>query len=149
MIEQNHSVEDNHIKFLKNWTLPIAIVIGIILYFIFHLVPFLSPIAKWYAPYNGNVLPDFMFLILFVIFCKVDFRKLLPVKWHFWICLQQILFVFSLVGVIVAFKLHNEALIMLEAILVCIIGPCAAATAVKCLDITWNTNCEGRLLTIY
>ncbi|WP_434502849.1 transporter [Prevotella sp.] len=118
------------IKFLKNWTLPIAIVVGIILYFIFHLVPFLSPIAEWYAPYNGNVLPDFMFLILFVIFCKVDFRKLLPVKWHFWICLQQILFVSSLVGIIVAFKLHNEALIMLEAILVCIIGPCAAATAV-------------------
>ena len=113
------------IKFLKNWTLPIAIVVGIILYFIFHLVPFLSPIAEWYAPYNGNVLPDFMFLILFVIFCKVDFRKLLPVKWHFWICLQQILFVSSLVGIIVAFKLHNEALIMLEAILVCIIGPCA------------------------
>ena len=48
------------IKFLKNWTLPIAIVVGIILYFIFHLVPFLSPIAEWYAPYNGNVLPDFM-----------------------------------------------------------------------------------------
>ena len=40
------------ISFFKNWTLPIAIVIGIILYLIFHLVPFLSPIAEWYAPYN-------------------------------------------------------------------------------------------------
>ncbi|WP_018464400.1 hypothetical protein [Segatella paludivivens] len=70
------------ISFFKNWTLPIAIVIGIILYLIFHLVTFLSPIAEWYAPYNENVLPVFMFLILFVTFCKIDFRKLLPVKWH-------------------------------------------------------------------
>jgi BASS family bile acid:Na+ symporter len=118
------------IKFLKDWTLPVAIVTGIIVYITFHFIPFLSPVAEWYAPYNGNVLPDFMFLILFVTFCKVDFRKLFPVKWHFWISLQQVLFVFSLVGVIVAFKLHGEALIMVEAVLVCIIGPCAAAAAV-------------------
>ena len=68
------------IKFLKDWTLPVAIVTGIIVYITFHFIPFLSPVAEWYAPYNGNVLPDFMFLILFVTFCKVDFRKLFPVK---------------------------------------------------------------------
>jgi len=70
------------IRFLKNWTLPIAIVIGIIVYFTFHFIPFLSLIAEWYAPYNENVLPVFMFLILFVTFYKVEFRKLLPVTWH-------------------------------------------------------------------
>ncbi len=118
------------IRFLKNWTLPVAICTGIIVYFIFHLIPILQPIAIWYAPYNANVLPDFMFLILFITFCKVDFKKLLPVKWHLWISIQQIIFIFALVGIIKYFDITRDGLIMLEAILVCIIGPCASAAAV-------------------
>src|SRR5574344_1971612 len=66
------------IKILKNWTLPVAMVTGVIIYILFHFIPFLKPIGDFYAPYNNNILPDFMFLILFVTFCKVDFKKLLP-----------------------------------------------------------------------
>lgn len=118
------------IQFIKDWTLPCAMATGACTYLLFHFVPALQPVGKWYAPYNDNILPDFMFLILYVTFCKVDFKKLLPVKWHFWIGVQQIVFVFILVGIILGFHLHGDALIMLEAILVCIIGPCAAAAAV-------------------
>nr|MBP7471545.1 transporter [Prevotella sp.] len=118
------------IKILKNWTLPVAMVTGVIIYILFHFIPFLKPIGDFYAPYNNNILPDFMFLILFVTFCKVDFKKLLPVKWHFWICIQQIIFVLAMVGLIVGFDLSGNALILMEAILVCVIGPCAAAAAV-------------------
>ncbi len=122
---------DNPIKrFLKNWTLPVAMATGVIIYLLFHFIPALQPIGKWYAPYNGNVLPDFMFLMLFVTFCKVDFRKLVPVKWHFWIVLQQIVFVLMITGLIIGFGITAEGLILLESILVCIIGPCAAAAAV-------------------
>lgn len=118
------------IRFVKNWTLPVAMATGTVVYLLFHFVPLLRPIAQWYAPYNDEVLPDFMFLILFVTFCKVDFKRLLPVKWHFWIGLQQVVFVFLLVGAILGFGITGQALIMLEAILVCIIGPVAAAAAV-------------------
>lgn len=118
------------VRLLKNWTLPVAMVTGVCVYLLFHFVSFLKPIGEWYAPYNANVMPDFMFLILYITFCKVDFKKLLPVRWHFWICLQQIVFVFALFGIIMAFHITGDALIMLEAILVCIIGPCAAAAAV-------------------
>src|SRR5574344_741238 len=118
------------IKFVRDWTLPTAIVTGIVLYLLFHFTPWLQPIGRWYAPYNGNVLPDFMFLILFVTFCKVDFKRLLPVKWHLWIVVQQIVFVFAMLGLIKGFEMTGNGLVMMEAILACIIGPCAAAAAV-------------------
>lgn len=118
------------IRLLKNWTLPVAMAAGTCIYLLFHFVPILKPIGAWYAPFNPHVMPDFMFLILYVTFCKVDFRKLLPVRWHFWICIQQIVFVFALMAIIMAFHIIGDALIMLEAILVCIIGPCAAAAPV-------------------
>ncbi len=118
------------IRFLKNWTLPVAMISGITIYMLFHFTPALQPVGQWYAPYNNDVLPSFMFLILFVIFCKVDFRKLRPVVWHLWIALLQILFVGFLVLYIIGGKISGEQLILLESILVCLIGPCAAAAPV-------------------
>lgn len=118
------------VRFIKNWTLPVAMTTGIVAYLLFHFVPVLQPIGRWYAPYNDNVLPDFMFLILFVTFCKVDYKRLIPVKWHLWIGVQQVAFVLALVGLILGFGITGKALIMFEAVLVCIIGPAAAAAAV-------------------
>lgn len=118
------------VRFIKNWTLPVAMTTGIVAYLLFHFVPVLQPIGRWYAPYNDNVLPDFMFLILFVTFCKVDYKRLIPVKWHLWIGIQQVAFVLALVGLILGFGITGKALIMFEAVLVCVIGPAAAAAAV-------------------
>ncbi len=118
------------LDFLKNWTLPVAIFTGVVVYVLFSLVPFLKPVGEWYAPYNDHVMPDFMFLILYVTFCKIDFRKLLPVKWHLWVCVQQVAFVLILTGATVVLGLSGAPLVMVEAILVCVIGPCAAAAPV-------------------
>lgn len=118
------------VNFIKTWTLPVAMFTGVAGYLLFHFVPLLQPIGRWYAPYNDNVLPDFMFLILFVTFCKVDYRRLMPVRWHVWVGLQQVVFVLVLMGLILGFGISGKALIMTEAVLVCIIGPAAAAAAV-------------------
>ena len=118
------------LKFLKNWTLPVAMLTGVCVYLLFSWVPFLAPIGDGYAPYNEQVLPVFMFLMLYVTFCKVDFHKLLPVRWHSWISVQQTVFILALMGLIVGFNISGEPLIMLEAIIVCIIAPCAAAAPV-------------------
>lgn len=123
-------MQNGFIKLVKNWTLPLAMMVGIVGYLLFHFVPFLQPFARWYAPHNDHVLPDFMFLILFVTFCKVDFRRLLPVKWHFWLGLQQVVMVLVTMWIILHYGINGKALIMAEAVLVCIIGPCAAAAAV-------------------
>ncbi len=103
---------------------------GAIVYLVFHFTPALQPVAQWYAPYNNTLLPDFMFLILYVTFCKVDFKRLRPVRWHFWIALQQMVFVGALMSFILGFGIRGQALIMLEAVMVSIISPCASAAAV-------------------
>lgn len=128
-------------RLLKNWTLPVAIATGVCVYLLFHFVPFLQPIGKWYAPYNRNLLPDFMFLILYVTFCKIDFHKLQPTSWHFWICAQQMAFVLALMVVSIGFHVTGKPLVMLEAILVCIICPCAAAAPVVTAKL--GGNLEG------
>jgi BASS family bile acid:Na+ symporter len=72
----------------------------------------------------------FMFLVLFVTFCKVDFRQLRPVAWHFWIGLFQLIFIGALMGLMLGFHMTGDSLILLEAILMCVISPCATAAAV-------------------
>jgi BASS family bile acid:Na+ symporter len=118
------------IKFIKDWTLPVAMASGTIIYLIFAFTPALNGIATAFAPIGDSILPLFMFLILFVTFCKVDFKKLRPVHWHLWVGIFQVLFVFIIVGLVISFQMKGNSLILMEAILTCIIGPCAAAAPV-------------------
>lgn len=123
------------ITLLKKWTLPMAMLCGVTAYLIFAFVPFLEPAAVFFSPILDMILPLFMFLILYVTFCKVDFRKLVPVGWHLWVGFFQLLFVAIIVGVILVFEVKGNGLILLESILACIIGPCAAAAAVVTLKL--------------
>lgn len=123
------------ITLLKKWTLPMAMLCGVTAYLIFAFVPFLEPAAVFFSPVLDMILPLFMFLILYVTFCKVDFRKLVPVRWHLWVGVFQLLFVAIIVGVILVFEVKGNGLILLESILACIIGPCAAAAAVVTLKL--------------
>ena len=118
------------VRFIKDWTLPASMAVGSVLYLLFAYTPALEQAAVFFAPIFDAILPLFMFLILFVTFCKVDFHKLRPVMWHWWIGFFQVLFVIVIVGAIVVFHITGRNLILLEAILTCIIGPCAAAAAV-------------------
>lgn len=123
------------ITLLKKWTLPMAMLCGVTAYLIFAFVPFLEPAAVFFSPILDMILPLFMFLILYVTFCKVDFRKLVPVGWHLWVGVFQLLFVVIIVGAILVFEVKGNGLILLESILACIIGPCAAAAAVVTLKL--------------
>ena len=71
-----------------------------------------------------------MFFTLFVVFCKVDFNKLRPVRWHLWLILFQILTVLVLTGLVLEFGLTGRSLVLAEALLVCVIAPCASAAPV-------------------
>ncbi len=118
------------IRFLKDWTLPISIGTGVTVYLIFALIPALDGFATAAAPFFDAILPMFMFLILFVTFCKVDFRRLRPTAWHLWVGVFQVLTVAAVTAVIVGMHLTGRPLILAEALLTCIIGPCAAAAPV-------------------
>jgi len=126
------------LQFIKNWTLPFSMGIGAVVYLVFYYVPALEGASQWFAPLFNSILPLFMFLILYVTFCKVDFKKLAPVKWHFWTTACQLLFVVSIVGAILFFHISGKQLILLESILACIISPCAAAAAVVTLKLGGN-----------
>ena len=118
------------VRFIKDWTLPVAMGIGAVTYLVFGLVPGLEPAAEFFGPIFETILPAFMFLVLFVTFCKVDFRKLRPVAWHFWTGLFQLIFIATLMGLMLGFSMTGESLVLLEAILMCVICPCATAAAV-------------------
>ncbi len=117
-------------RFLKNWTLPVAIGLGLVVYLLFHFVWFLRPIGLWYLPFNGIMLPLCTFAVLYVTFCKIKFRKLMPVRWHLWLGVEQIVLVTAIMAVLLCFHATGEALIMLEATRVCVVSPGATAAAV-------------------
>lgn len=118
------------IRLLKDWTLPVAIATGCIVYMIFALVPQLDTFATCAAPVFDALLPMFMFLVLFVTFCKVDFRRLRPVAWHWWLGAFQVFGVAVVMAAVIAFSLKDNRLILAEALLTCIISPCASAAPV-------------------
>lgn len=118
------------VRILKNWTLPLAMIVGAATYLLFAFTPELESVADWFAPHCDTILPVFMFLILFVTFCKVDFRRLRPVPWHFWTGVFQVMFVALVMAAILLFRLKGSELVVAESVITCIIGPCAAAAAV-------------------
>jgi BASS family bile acid:Na+ symporter len=118
------------IKFLKDWTLPVSMGVGAVVYLVFAYVPQLDRAALLFDPVMEAILPLFMFLVLFVTFCKVDFHKMRPVWWHLWVCIFNLLFVGIVMALILGLNLKDEKLVLMEALLMCIISPCATAAAV-------------------
>ena len=118
------------IKFLKDWTLPVSMGIGAVAYLVFAFVPQLEGAALFFDPIMEAILPMFMFLVLFVTFCKVDFHKMRPVWWHLWVSVFNLLFVGIVMVLILGLNLKDEKLVLMEALLMCIIAPCATAAAV-------------------
>ena len=118
------------LRFLKEWTLPVAMLSGTLIYLVFAFTPQLDEAGEFFEPIIDAIFPMFMFLILFVTFCKVDFHKLRPVGWHLWVGVFQVAFVVMVVSAVLIFHIKGDNLILLEALLTCIIGPCAAAAAV-------------------
>lgn len=118
------------IRFVKDWTLPISMGFGTVVYLLFAFTPQLDEVGNRLSPFFAAILPLFMFLVLFVTFCKVDFRQLRPVKWHFWVGVFQFLFIAVLMGLMLGFGMQGASLVLMEAILMCVISPCATAAAV-------------------
>ncbi|MDO4511554.1 MAG: transporter [Bacteroidales bacterium] len=118
------------IDFLKNWTLPSAIVGGASIYYIFSMISVLDDFSSVASPVFDAVLPWFLFVILFTTFLKIDYKKLRMAKWHLWISVAQISMVLVLVGCVLYFGIKGDDLVLMECIIACVIGPCAAASSV-------------------
>ena len=66
----------NLIQVAKDWTLPVSMGFGTLVYLIFAYTPALHEAALFFDPVFDDILPLFMFMILFVTFCKVDFKQM-------------------------------------------------------------------------
>lgn len=126
------------IQFLKDWTLPVAIAVGTVCYLTFYYVPQLDELGDKMGPVFDVIFPLFVFLTLFVTFCKVDFHQMKPHRWHTGILIAQLLLVALNIGIILwvgntSLTSNNSLLtskLLWEAMLTCIIGPAASAAPV-------------------
>ena len=143
------------LKFLKNWTLPFSMLTGTMLYLLFASVPQLDAAASFFDGFLQKLLPVVMFMVLFTNFCKADFHKMRLLRWHVVLFfLQLVLMALLLVPML---WLHPEAerLVVMEAVLMCVICPCAAAAPVVAsklggqLEAMTTYSCLSNLLTAF
>ncbi len=118
------------LQFLKDWTLPVAIVVGTVSYLTFYYVPQLDELGDALSPVFDVIFPLFVFLTLFVTFCKVDFHQMLPHRWHTGVLVAQLLLVAVNIGIILWVQEDVAQKRVWEALLTCIIGPAASASPV-------------------
>ncbi|MCH5177713.1 MAG: transporter [Prevotellaceae bacterium] len=118
------------LHFLKEWTLPVAIVVGTVSYLTFDLVPALDDAGTWFGTLFDTLFPLCVFFTLFVTFAKVDFHKMQPRRWHLALALAQLLLIALCAGAVMLLQGNASHKLLAEAALTCIIGPCASAAPV-------------------
>ena len=117
----------------------VSMATGTLLYLLFSQIEALSGAATVLEPVVRELLPVVMFLVLFVTFCKVDFRKMRPVGWHGWIGLVQLLLVAGAVGVIAGLRPTGSRLVLMEAALTCVIAKLLSEAEIPVIKIVTDT----------
>lgn len=117
------------IQFIKDWTLPLAMITGVASYFIYANIPFLAPTKHFVEEAVAVIQPMLIFTMLFLTFCKIDFSQLRPCRWNIWLLMiQGGSFVF--LGAVLYFLRENPVHILIESAMLCMICPTATAAAV-------------------
>lgn len=128
------------LRFLKQWTLPVAIVVGTLTYILFAFVPQLDAAGNELGKVMDVLLPVMLFLTLFVTFSKVDFHKMRPRRWHLWLVISQFLLVALVIGIITFVSNNAQQKLIWEAVLTCVIAPCASAAPVVTAKLGGNIH---------
>lgn len=118
------------LKFLKNWTLPLAMLAGVAGYFLLACLPIFDSIRPCVGEAVSHVMPVLIFAQLLLTFCKVEPHELVPVRWHGWLLLVQLCFGVLVSVVVTALPADSHLKALGEGTLVCFICPTATAAAV-------------------
>lgn len=118
------------IRFVKEWTLPVAMTVGTVVYLVFYYVPQLEAAGNCLGPVLDVLMPVMVFLTLLITFCKVDFHQMRLHRWHLGVLAAQLLLVALNIGIIFYVEADPQQKLLWEAVLTCIIGPSAAAAPV-------------------
>lgn len=117
------------INFIKNWTLPIAILVGIAAYFIYVNIPWLDSTHEAANKIVGILQPLLIFSMLFLTFLSIGPRDLRLTKWHLIIVAIQIV-LFGTLALILTLMENEGWRIILESVMLCLLCPTATAAAV-------------------
>lgn len=118
-------------KFLRNWSLPIAMLGGVVMYLLYRSLPFPEGTGNLVSSVVSVVQPGLIFSMLFVTFCKVRVKELKPSRWHLWLLLFQLL-MFIVISLSIGFfrDMPSVVKVLLESAMMCFICPTATAAAV-------------------
>lgn len=124
-------------RILKDWTLPISMLVGSICYIIFTRCEWTFAAKPFILSCIPYLLPALIFMMLFLSYCKIDPKELRPRRW------QLILIVIQLVETLLAawwcIAYHNsEWLPLAESLLAVFVAPMAAVGAVVTQKIGGN-----------
>lgn len=133
------------LRFIKNWTLPLAMLAGTLGYFFLAKVSF-GGLAKSYIDSFVTILmPILIFFQLLLTFCKIEMYELKPKSWHGWLLLFQIVSCLLIVVLLVYLPMGETYREVFEGTMVCLICPTATAAAV----ITGKLGGSAASLTTY
>ena len=118
------------LAFFRDWMLPIAMILGVSLYYIYINIPVLESTRQFANTAVSIVQPTLIFLMLFLTFCRVELHDLRPCRWHVWLLLIQTLSFVLLSLVAIFFCKNNDLRVLIEAAMLCMICPTATASAV-------------------
>jgi len=132
-----HRKVSNMIRFVKNWTLPISMVSGVLAYFIYVNVPLFAPTRPYANDVVGVVQPVLIFSMLFLTFCKIAPGQLRLRRWYLWHMLIQVLLFAAFSGVLILYP-DTASRVWVESAMLCLICPTATAAAVVTAKLDGN-----------
>ncbi len=128
------------LEFIKKWTLPLAMISGIVGYFVLAEIPFFEPAKPTIKETISILTPLLIFAQLLLSFCKIEPKELLPQTWHVWLllfqagacCLSAVALIF------IPMSVAMRAIV--EGVMVCLICPTATAAVVITGKLGGNTS---------
>ena len=133
-------IMDKLLRFLKDWTLPVAIAVGTVCYLTFYYVPQLDGLGDSLGEFVDAIFPLMVFSTLFSTFCRIDFHEMRPHRWHVGVIVTQLVLIALNVWIIFCVEGNMWQKILWESLLTCIIGPAATAAPVVTAKIGGNIN---------
>lgn len=115
------------IKFLKDWMLPIAMVLGVGIYLVLHYLP--GGAEEPYIAISKRVQPTLISIMLFLQLAVVSPKDLKLHRWHF-VCLSAQVLLFGLFAWLCIRLPQGNARVLAETAMLCFIAPTAVAAGV-------------------
>ena len=117
------------LNFIKNWSLPFTMCLGVLAYIVARALGLPTEVKESINDGIKIVQPMLIFCMLYISFCKIDFKQLRLRPWHGYLLLVQI-GMMGLLSTVLHFMPHSNWFIILECMLACFICPTATASVV-------------------